>query len=423
MGRLLAREMFGEPIGNRAGIFLLLAPIFAGNALLMTPDTFLIPMWASAVYFSWKGSRDHAGIAWWLATGAAAGIGMLSKYTMVLFYVALGVFWLLSSGKRWRLLPGMATAAFVSLLIFLPVIWWNSQHEWISFQHQIHHGFRNEHPTLINFQNLTDYTAFLVVLVSPLLGLFCFRSAVTRLREERFLYLALFYWTVVLFFAFSAAKAHVEANWPMAAFVTGLIMVAADWDRYSIFWKRAAVILLLIADSGAVLGVSYLSLPKDSPLAISHLSLHTSWMEGFPGAAPIAASLKKGFGDFQGRMEEFLGPREVAKAVASEFDQSGADFLCLSSYQFAGVMAFYAPELEPVIWLPYLGRYRFPWINDHRWAGKNALAAEWPHSGPDYRGLFVEFTPPQELHVPGIHRPVFLSFGRNYDPEKVNYRP
>ncbi len=423
IGRLLAREMFGEPVGNRAGIFLLLAPIFAGNALLMTPDTFLIPMWASAVYFSWKGSRDNAGIGWWLATGAAAGIGMLSKYTMVLFYVALGILWLLSPGKREHLLLGIATAAFVSLLFFLPVIWWNSQHDWVSFQHQINHGFRNEHHALINFQNLTDYSTFLVVLVSPLLGLFCFRSAAMRLREEHFLYLALFYWTVILFFAFSAAKAHIEANWPMPAFVTGLIMVAADWDSYSLFWKRAALTLLLVADIGAVLGVSYLLLPKDSPLAISHLSLNTSCIQGFPGADKLASSAQQGFRDFQGRMEEFLGPQEVAKAVASEFRKSGADFLCLSSYQFAGVMAFYAPELEPMIWLPYLGRYRFPWINDRLWAGKNALAAEWPHSGPDYRGLFVEFTPPQEFHVPGIKRPLFLSFGRNYDPEKINYRP
>jgi hypothetical protein len=425
VARILARDMFGEGAGNRAGIFLLLAPIFAGNALLMTPDTVLMPAWAFAVFFAWKGSRGSQ--LWWLAAGAAAGLGMLSKYTMVLFYGALALHWLFSPGKRGRLFLGISSAALVSLFFFIPVIWWNSQHEWISFQNQMRHGFYNEHRSLINVQNLTDYTAFLILLVSPLLGLFCFRSAATRLLDERYRFLALFYWTVVLFFAFSAAKAHIEANWPMAAFVTGLIMVAADWERYGKFWRRAALIILLIADGGSVLGVTYLSLPKDSPFAVQNLSFNTEFLKQclgpLPHAAEIAASTQKGFGEFQGRVEEFLGPQEVAQAVAAEFKKSEADFLCVSSYQFAGVIAFYAPELESKMWLPYLGRYRFPWIDDRVWAGKTALAAEWPHNGPDYSVLFTEFSPPRALELKGIQRPVFLSIGKNYLPEKVNYRP
>lgn len=428
-GRSLGREMFGEAAGNRAGTFLLLAPIFAGNALLMTPDTFLMPAWAFAVLFSWRASRGS--MLWWLAAGTAAGLGMLSKYTMVLYYGALALFWLTSPGKRGRLFLGISLSAVVSLLFFLPVIWWNSQHEWISFANQMRHGFHNEHQVLINFQNLTDYAAFLIVLVSPLLGLFCFRSAATRLRDERFRFLALFFWTVVLFFGFSAAKAHIEANWPMAAFVTGLILVAADWERFGKVWRRAAIVILLIADVGAVIGVGYLSLPKNSPFAIANLSFNTDFLRRCLSHLPhsdqyankLADSAGQGFGDFQGRLEEFLGPQDVARAVATEFKKSGADFLCVSSYQFAGVISFYAPELESVMWLPYLGRYRQTWINDRVWAGKTALTAEWPHSGPDYSVLFTEFSAPWALEVPGIKRPVYLRIGKNYLPDKVNYRP
>jgi len=428
-GRALGTELFGQAAGNRAGIFLLLAPIFAGNGLLMTPDTFLMPAWAFAVLFAWRGSRGS--MLWWLAAGLAAGLGMLSKYTMVLYFGGLALFWITSPGRRGNIFLGSTLAALVSLLIFSPVIWWNSRHEWISFANQMRHGFHNEHATLINFQNLSDYTVFLIVLVSPVLGLFCFRSAATRLRDERYRFLAIFFWVVVLFFGFSAAKAHIEANWPMAAFVTGLILVAADWERYGKVWRRTAIIILLLADFGAVLGVGYLSLPKDSSLAIQNLSFNTGFLKQCLAPLPhseqfadkLANSAQQGFGDFQGRLEEFLGPQDVARAVSTEFKKSGADFLCVSSYQFAGVISFYAPELEPVMWLPYLGRYRLSWINDQVWAGKTALTAEWPHNGPDYSVLFTEFSAPRALEVPGIKRPVFLCIGKNYLPEKVNFRP
>ena len=426
-GRLLALQMFGQEAGNRAGIFLLLAPIFAGNSLLMTPDTFLMPAWALAVFFAWKGSRERSAFAWWFAAGAAAGLGMLSKYTMVLYYCSLGILWVSTPGRRGRLFLGISTAALVSLLFFFPVIWWNSQHDWVSFQNQMRHGFYNEHRSLVNLQNLADYAAFLIILVSPILGLFCFRSAATRLLDERYRFLAIFYWTVVLFFAFAAAKAHVEANWPMAAFVTGLILVAADWERYGKSWRHAALILLLIADGGAVIGVGYLCLPADSPIAIQNLSFNTEFLKNclspIPQSEQLAVLAQKSFCELQTRLEEFLGPQIVARTLAEEFKKSGADFLCLSSYQFAGVISFYAPELEPVMWLPYLGRYRFPWINDLAWAGKTALTAEWPHSGPDYSVLFSEYSKTSLLDLPGINRPVVLHIGKNYMPERVNYRP
>ena len=421
-GRLLARDMFGQAAGNRAGIFLLLAPICAGNAFLMTPDTFLIPSWAFAILFAWKGSRPGAPMFWWLATGAAAGIGMLSKYTMVLFYAALGALWLASPGNRGRLFLGGLLAGCVSLIFFLPVLWWNNQHDWISFHHQLNHGFRNEHPSLINFQNLADYSAFLVVLVSPVLGLLCFRTAATRLRDERFLYLAVFFWTVVLLFGFSAAKAHIEANWPMAAFVTGLIMVAGDWGRYSVVWHKAAIVVLLVADVGAVAGVSYLLLPKTSPLAVQNLDINTSFIKGFPGSDQLAAAAQKGLGDFQSRIEEFLGPQAVADAVSKDFKESGADFICLSSYQFTGVMSFYAPALEPLLWLPDHGRVRFPWINDHIWKGKTAYVAEWPRRGPLYTNLFDSMLPAENIQIPHIKNPVWISIGRFYNPEMVQNR-
>jgi len=421
-GRILGAGMFGPAAGNRAGILLLLAPIFAGNALLMTPDTLLMPAWAFAILFAWKGSREAASPGWWIAAGVAAGIGMLSKYTMVLYYGALALLLLCSPGRRGKLLTGIILAAGVTLLFFLPVLWWNSQHAWVSFSHQLNHGFKNEHHTLVNFQNLTDYSAFLVVLVSPILGLFCFRSASTRLSDERFRFLALFFWTVVLFFAFSAAKAHIEANWPMAAFVTGLIMVAGDWESYSLAWRRAAVIVLLLADLGAVAGVSYLLLPKESPLSIHHLSPDISLIKRFPGSEKGKAALKQGVGDFLSRIEEFLGPQVIAETIRTKFRKSGADFLCLSTYQLTGVMSFYAPDLEPLLWLPDHGRVRFPWINDQIWAGKTALVAEWPRRGPLYYDLFEHLQPAQPVQVGEIRSPLFLSIGHFYKPENVKNR-
>jgi hypothetical protein len=239
------------------------------------------------------------------------------------------------------------------------------------------------------------------------------------MRDARFLFLGVFFWTVVVFFGYSAAKAHIEANWPMAAFVTALIMVSGDWENYGAGWRNAALVVLLMADVGAVIGVSNLLLPKDSPLSIRNFSPDLSFMGKIPGVSLLEAPAKQGLSDFQTRIEEFLGPETAAKTIEENFRSSGADFVCLSTYQLFGVMSFYAPSLEPLLWLPDHGRSRFPWINDREWAGKNALVASWPRPDFSSLGLFAELLPPRSIPVSGTKSPLYLSIGHSYEPDKT----
>ncbi len=421
-GRILGQDLFGPEAGNRAGIFLTLAPIFAGNALLMTPDTGLIPAWSCAALFCLRAIRDRRSLSpWWLASGFAAGIGMLSKYTMVLHFVSLGVVLLLSPGFRRRILFGGLISGIIAMLVFLPVLIWNARNNWVSFAHQIHHGFRNEHACLVNFQNLADYSAFLAVLVSPLLGIFCLMTGVRRFRDREFLFPAAFYWTVVLFFGFAAAKAHIEANWPMPAFVTGLVMVAGDWKSYSSGWRKAALILLVVADLGGMIGLTGLMLPGDTSgfRSFAPEKLIPSWL---PGSSALKAQAAHGYRDFLSRIDEFRGPAAVASQIESDFRSSGADFLCLPTYQLVGILSFYAPSLEPLLWLPDLGRVRFPWINDLSWKGKTALVAAWPRMESVDVLLFDRYSGARQSPSSQVPGTLILWTGYGYRPEKVKDR-
>jgi len=417
-GRSLAKEQFGQAAGNRAGIFLTLAPIFAGNAFLMTPDTWLAPAWALAMLFSWKGLQKNSLLCWG-AAGAAAGIGLLSKYTMILFFGGLALLWITSPGRRGRVFLGSLVAGIVALIFFAPVIRWNANHHWASFAHQIHHGFRNEQAVWIHFDFLANYALFLVVLVSPGLGLLCFRSAV-NVADERFRFLATFFWAVVAFFAYSALKAHIEANWPMMAFVSGLILVAGDWERYGALWRKGSLLILAIADVVAVIALSLLILAGSALTPWLSARPDMEWIGCWTGSPLLAQEASHNIADLQAKLSEILGPREVAASVAEEFRSSGADFLCADTYQTFGVLTYYQPELESSLWLPIHGRKRFPWINEGAWNGKNGLTVEWPRSGCNFNQLFHEGGTTRQVFLPGVARPLSLTLNKGYDPSRIS---
>src|SRR5215211_3373597 len=66
----------------------------------------------------------------WLAFGALAGIGLLNKYSIVIFASALIAGLLITSQRRLLFTPWLLLGGAVAFLIFLPNLIWNIQNHW-----------------------------------------------------------------------------------------------------------------------------------------------------------------------------------------------------------------------------------------------------------------------------------------------------
>src|SRR5687767_13219481 len=66
----------------------------------------------------------------WLAFGAIAGVGLLNKYSIVVFATALIVGLLLTRQRRLLLTPWILAGGAIAFLIFLPNLIWNVQNDW-----------------------------------------------------------------------------------------------------------------------------------------------------------------------------------------------------------------------------------------------------------------------------------------------------
>src|SRR5438132_10943277 len=124
----------------RATVFALLMPEAAlYYGLLMAkvaPDTALIPF-AVAMLWSLVRLNESGDARWWLAAGLFAGLALLSKFTAIMLLPAVFAFAVVPDWRRrWLRSPYPWLAALVVVVVFLPVLIWNAQHDWASFRFQ-----------------------------------------------------------------------------------------------------------------------------------------------------------------------------------------------------------------------------------------------------------------------------------------------
>ena len=185
--------------------------------LVATPD---MPSVAASALFLWALVRlqdSHDG-RWWLMAGAAAGLGMLAKYSTA--FLGLGaLLWLIADrdARRWLLTPWPWAGALLALFLFLPNLLWQAAHQWETFAFQM--GRTLGHHLTARF--LLEFVGSQFGLATPgifLLGLAGLWQA--RRGSNRFLLAALLLLPAILYFLIHTLHDRVQGNWPSFLFPT-----------------------------------------------------------------------------------------------------------------------------------------------------------------------------------------------------------
>ena len=245
----------------RAVVFAVLLPEAAlYYGLLMAkvaPDTAMIPC-AVAMLWSLVRLHESGNPRWWLAAGVFAGLAMLSKFTAILLLPAVVAFALVPDWRwRWLRSPWPPLAALLAVIVFLPVLIWNTGHDWASFRFQFVRAVAT-HPfsfrTLGEFIGLQFGLVGFVVLPVVLSGVTLTAWRGYRSREPVAILLSTAVLVPFLYFLWKSLTLRVGDTWPMFLWPAGFAATAInlvllpregwpDWIVKSTFWwARVAVI-------------------------------------------------------------------------------------------------------------------------------------------------------------------------------------
>ena len=207
-----------------SGTAFLLMPLIAFNSLFITTDAPLIFFWCLSFY-AFLRARESNDWHWWLLAGIAGGLGLLSKYTFILMPVTFLLYAGFSQDGRKLLLNSRFWITCVLALVFLlPNLYWNYQHDFISFQHTAE--ISKQSSNTINFGRMAEFWGGQLFVFGPVFLIYMVIRGLKRTPRsdtERLLW-ALF-WPTFLVLSTQALMARANINWAGPAYIGASLLV------------------------------------------------------------------------------------------------------------------------------------------------------------------------------------------------------
>jgi hypothetical protein len=246
---VLTRQVFGrDDLALITVVGFATAPVVAVGSAIMTIDAPYTCLW------TWTLVAVHhalfAGARWaWPVAGLLIALGILAKYTMVLFVPSLMLFLFFTPGYRKELTGrGFWSLVGCAALGALPILIWNAQHDWVTFHHLFRLAGLSSMPGVAEKKwHLDGPLMYLAGQVLLLMGGW-FVLWVIALWDQRpgveFDPQRLYLWWLslpmfVVFLVFSLRTGGGELNWPVTAYLSGLVLVVGWLPEV---WARAGAV-------------------------------------------------------------------------------------------------------------------------------------------------------------------------------------
>jgi 4-amino-4-deoxy-L-arabinose transferase-like glycosyltransferase len=312
----------GRRVAATATILLNVTLMASVGTMIVTPDAPLLVA-SSFVLFCLAKVLETGRGAWWLGVGVAVGAALLSKYTALFFGPAILV-WLIAVPKlrRWLLSPWPYLGGILAFAMFLPVILWNADHQWVSFIKQLGRARIEDFTLRYIGELLPTQIAFATPLVFILgsMGFYALLRRKAGASGARVLVSSMF-WTITLYFIWHSLHSRVEANWFSPVYPAFAISaaVAANLTRWNPRQQRIVNFCLRWAAPSAVL-----------MFALLILQANTGVLSGYRRDATVRSV--------------GVGWRELAREIEAVRVREGAACVLALDYGTTSWLKFYLPK-------------------------------------------------------------------------------
>jgi hypothetical protein len=264
MSGLMARDLGGGRFAQvTAALCVALSPlpIFEATEFQYTSFGFL---WFAVIAWFTIRLLQSEDPRWWLGIGAAVGLGLLTKYSIVFFIAGILAGMVLSRARRYLLSGWFWGGIAIALLIFLPNLIWLFRHDFVSYAFLEHIHKRDVGEGRAEGYLLGQFIADANLFAAPV----WIAGLVAYFRDRRYRMLAWMYVVPVLLFWVGKGRFYYVAEAYPMLLAMGSVVGERWLSRRSVWGRRIRVAVFFVGlfAVGAIASARIVPIAADGPL-------------------------------------------------------------------------------------------------------------------------------------------------------------
>ncbi len=222
----IAKELYDRKVAIYSAITYLTLPAVTVSSAIISTDPSLLMFWAFATLCFIKAIK-YENLFWWVFAGIFGGLGMLSKYNMLIFLVSTFLYLAASQAHRKVFKSfGLWLCLSIAGLVFLPNVVWNLQNGFVSFGHTKDNadiaGFAIHPDNMLSFLG-AQLGVFGPILFSSLIYLIVRINRLWQREEGKMLIIYILPMLLAITGISLLSRAH--ANWAAPIYVPATVLV------------------------------------------------------------------------------------------------------------------------------------------------------------------------------------------------------
>ena len=300
---LLALRLADFLTASWSAVIYLLLPGIAISSAFMSADVPLMFFWALSLLWFVRATQDGSEINW-IIFGLICGLGLMSKYTMVLFAACILYYMLIEKSARSYFIQfGFWSAAVAALVTFSPNILWNFFNDFVSFAH-VNENVLAEGDLQLDVMQMLEFIGAQIILFGPIMiGFFvycCVPKKHALLNKLDGKLLIAFSLPVLLIAIVVSLVAEAQGHWAAPAYIAATIIAT----HYCLNQNKQVWLVASVGIS-IVLSVGFLNAPwvqQRFEISLNPFERFTKWnnlvvpaskaLRQYPGALLVADERK-----------------------------------------------------------------------------------------------------------------------------------
>jgi Dolichyl-phosphate-mannose-protein mannosyltransferase len=378
-----------------AGVYSIL-PFSWAAGVMTIHDSTLLPWLALTYWMIIRISKYNGKALDWFLLGICLTGAMYAKFSAVMVVWGLFLYMVVSPRGRswWKTWPPYA-AGLISATLYLPVIWWNYQNNWISIQAVTELTDIAEISFSKRFQYFYEYVFSQIGIFSPFLGVIVFAALIKSVagffkgnKDNEIVLMACLALPVFLYFLKQSFGSHVYGNWPGVVYIPVSMLAMRE-------------VSLNFKNTKGVFGKKFVRIAFLTNIVVLivfsmhfHFRLFSPFLEKIEEHHQLERKI-------DWRLDlDFAGWEKMVELV--EKNRQGTDFIITRRYQTASLLEWSLPD-RPFVECLNIGERGNQWdiwSNLDKLKGKDALYV-------DYKRMESEVLQNFD-HVEPVYTPYFV---------------